>query len=249
MNTEEVKADFDRDGYVHIKGFLTPAEIKTLNRNLERYIAEVLPNLPADAAFYEEKGKAESIMRLQGMADHDAYFGELYKSSRFSGLGELLLGDKLVGKNLQWFNKPARTGGATPPHQDGFYFMLDPNEAITLWLAQDRVDQSNGCVRYLPGSHRRGMRPHRRTDVLGFSQGITDYGDGDRDAEVAVHADPGDLIAHHSMTVHRADANASPAPRRALGFVYFAARAREDAAKADAYREELYKAWQDEGKL
>ena len=51
------------------------------------------------------------------------------------------------------------------------------------------------------------------------------------------------------MTVHRANTNPSPAPRRALGFVYFAARAREDAAKAAIYREKLYKAWEAEGKI
>lgn len=249
MNPEQAKAAFDRDGYVHIRGFLSPAEIQALNQNLERYIAEVLPHLPPDAAFYEEKGRPESIMRLQGMCDHDAYFAELYDSPRFAELGKLLLGDDLVGKNLQWFNKPARTGAATPPHQDGFYFMLEPNEAITLWLAQDPIDESNGCVRYLPGSHRSGMRPHRRTNVLGFSQGISDYDESDRQAEFPVHAEPGDLIAHHSMTVHRANTNSSPKPRRALGFVYFAARAREDAAKAAIYREKLYKAWEAEGKI
>jgi phytanoyl-CoA hydroxylase len=249
MDSAQMKTAFDRDGYVHIKGFMSPQEVKDLNRNLDRYIAEVLPGLGPDAAFYEVKGQADSLMRLQGMCDNDAYFKELYYSQPFINLGELLLGDSLVGKNMQWFNKPAHLGRETPPHQDGFYFMLEPNEAITLWLAQDHIDTGNGCVRYLPGSHRDPMRPHGRTDVLGFSQGITDYTAADREAEIPVCTEPGDLIAHHCLTVHRADANTTPAPRRALGLVYFAERAKEDAQRAAAYREELYRDWQAAGKL
>ena len=56
------------------------------------------------------------------------------------------------------------------------------------------VDEENGCVRYLPGSHREGMRPHRRTNVLGFSQGMSNYGTEDCAREVPVCAEPGDLF-------------------------------------------------------
>lgn len=249
MDLQAAKAAFDRDGFVHIKGFLNADEVAALNTNLQRYIDEVLPTLPAEAGFYEIKDRPDSLMRLQNMYDYDGYFRELYFDRRCIELGEALLGDQLRPKNMQWFNKPARIGNQTPPHQDGFYFMLEPNEALTLWLAQDAADEENGCVRYLPGSHRGDMRPHQRTEVLGFSQGITDYGASDRAAELPVCAAPGDLIAHHSLTVHRADPNPSPRPRRALGLVYFAERAREDAARAEAYRQRLYREWEAEGKI
>ena len=49
------------------------------------------------------------------------------------------------------------------------------------------------------------------------------------------------------MCVHRADANDSPRPRRALGFVYFAARAKEDLERAEAYRQQLFDEWEKEG--
>ena len=160
-HSSRLKEDFDRDGYVIIEGFLRPAEAAEVNAQVDRYIAEVLPGLPGNAAFYEVKGDPETMLRLQDMASHDPYFAELYHSEGFSGLGAMLLGDKAVATNMQWFNKPARIGRETPPHQDGFYFMLEPNEALTLWLALDPVDQENGCVRYVPGSHRQGMRPKK----------------------------------------------------------------------------------------
>lgn len=247
--TEQQKLDFDRDGFVLLRGFLSTAEAADVNANIDRFIDEILPEAPENTAFYEDPEDPETIKRLQNMYHLDPYFDQLFHGERFHGLAAQLLSDGARGKNLQWFNKPARVGGITPPHQDGFYFMLEPNEAITLWLALDDIDEDNGCIRYVPGSHRQGMRPHQRSNVVGFSQGLPEYTEPDKAAEVPIHARPGDLFAHHSMTIHRADANPSDRRRAALGFVYFAESAQEDADKAERYRQELYAQWEQEGRL
>ena len=244
-----LKEDFDRDGFVLVEGYLSSGEAGEINDNIQRFIDEVLPKSPDTTAFYEDMDDPASIKRLQNMADLDPYFGELFQSDRFTSLASFLLADDVVPNNPQWFNKPARVGTVTPPHQDGFYFMLEPNEAITLWLALDYIDEENGCMRYVRGSHRRGMRPHRASNVLGFSQGVSDYTDEDRDREVAMCAKPGDLFAHHSMVIHRADANQSDRRRAALGLVYFAARAKKDEEKAERYKKELFARWEKEGKI
>ncbi|SVD82278.1 uncharacterized protein METZ01_LOCUS435132 [marine metagenome] len=51
------------------------------------------------------------------------------------------------------------------------------------------------------------------------------------------------------MIIHRADANHSERRRAALGFVYFAKRAKEDSVRAEAYRQKLFEQWEKEGKL
>ena len=247
--TSRNKTAFDRDGFVLLRGYLSTAEAAEVNTNVDRFIADVLPTAPETTAFYEDREEPSSIKRLQNMYHLDPYFHELFHSQRMQGLAAELLGEGARGKNLQWFNKPARIGGVTPPHQDGFYFMLEPNEAITLWLALDEIDEENGCIRYVPGSHRQGMRPHQRSNVVGFSQGLPDYAAEDRAVEEPIRARPGDLFAHHSMTIHRADANPSARRRAALGFVYFAESAREDAERAERYRQELYKQWEQEGRI
>ncbi len=249
MDINAAKRDFDEHGFAVLRGFMDADEIAQVNAEVDRYIAEKLPQLPETAGFYEDKNDPSTLMRLQNMCDHDPFFHALYYGERMMELCAQLMGQPVRGKNLQWFNKLPERGRETPPHQDGFYFMLEPNEALTLWLSQDCADEENGCVRYLPGSHRRGMRPHQRTNILGFSQGITDYGEDDLCGEVPVCTQPGDLIAHHSLTVHRADANPSARARRALGFVYFGECATEDAERAEAYRQKLYAEWEGEGKL
>lgn len=134
---------------------------------------------------------------------------------------------------------PAETSAAF--QRDGYYFMLDRCEAVTMWLALDEVDEENGCVRYIPGSHFEGMRAHGRTTTLGFSQGIIDYPTpDDQTREVAMHARPGDLLVHHALTIHRADGNRSATrTRRALGFIYYSERARQDEVAHGAYQDRL----------
>ena len=133
---------------------------------------------------------------------------------------------------MEWFAKPPRIGKPTPPHQDAFYWQLGPSSALTLWLSLDRIDETNGCIRYIPGSHLLPLRPHNDTNTIGFSMGITDYCEMDIDAESAVVTSPGDLIVHHANVAHRANPNVSAQTRRALGLVYFSGSPRRAHVKS-----------------
>ena len=118
-----------------------------------------------------------------------------------------------------------------------------------MWLALDEVNEENGCIRYVSGSHRDGLRPHGPTGTLGFSQGVTDFGrPEDLSREEVVHAAPGDLLVHDSMTIHRAEGNTSASRnRRALGFIFYSEDAQEDERAKEDYRREAQR--QQEGKI
>ena len=120
-----------------------------------------------------------------------------------------------------------------------------------MWLALDTVDEDNGCIRYVRASHRDGLRAHSRTTTLGFSQGLSnDLSSEDLRAEVAIHAEPGDLLVHHALTVHRAGANRSrDRSRRALGLIYYGASAREDAAAHARYQRRLAAELEAQGRI
>jgi phytanoyl-CoA hydroxylase len=233
------KQKFDQDGFIFIPGFLAADELAELKHQLERYIHSRVPELPRTDVYYEDRNDRSTLKQMAHMKQHEPYFAEMIVRPKWLQLAQTLLAGEVVPQELEWFNKPPQLGKLTPPHQDGYYFMLEPNEAITMWLALDPVNESNGCVRYVAGSHRRGLRPHGRTEVLGFSQGITDYGEEDRKEEVPMVAEPGDLLVHHAMTVHRADGNPSQMHRRSLGLIYYAARARQDKDRLAAYQQKL----------
>ncbi len=240
LNTE-IENCFAADGFVLLPGFVAGDKLAEIIEHVDRFIRDVVPTMPAERVFYENKHDPGTLKQIQHMGLHDAWFHDLLTAGPFPDTAAELLGAAAVPKNLQYFNKPAGLSKPTPPHQDGFYFMLDPCQAVTMWLALDDVDEENGCVRYVRGSHRNGMRQHARTQTLGFSQGIVDYPtEADRSNEVSLPAKPGDLLVHHALTIHRADANRSTnRSRRALGWIYYSQHAREDTDAHAAYQERL----------
>jgi phytanoyl-CoA hydroxylase len=248
--TSASTTDFDRDGFVVLPSFFSADEVDKLRGEVDRYIRDVVPSLPAGDVMYEDKRRPETLKQLPHIAEHDLYFRELLGHGRTVALAEQLLGQPVVGKELEWFNKVPQHSRETPAHQDGYYFMLEPQEALTMWIALDDVDENNGCLRYIRGSHRRGLRPHVRSEILGFSQGIPNIGPDDERDEAAIAAHPGDLLVHHSLTIHRADANRSERrQRRSLGMIYYSTRARQDTVRLQSYQRKLHDEWKEQQKI
>ena len=72
-----------------------------------------------------------------------------------------LTGEEPLLKSDQLFMKPPRFGSEKPYHQDNFYFRCTPGgHVITAWIALDDVDEENGCLRYISGSHKKGIIDH-----------------------------------------------------------------------------------------
>ena len=247
MDQADLKAQYDRDGFVVVREFLAMDELAALRAELDRYIREVVPGLPEGDAFYHDRDRPETLKQLQHMGG-DAFFSRYRANTHWTGLATALIGEPCRAQEPEWFNKPPQTEHVTPPHQDNFYFCLTPPHVVTMWLALDPVDDENGCLRYVRGSHRRGLRPHGRTAVLGFSQGVLDYDDHDEMQEVAVHLDVGDLVAHHGETIHRAEPNRSQTrDRRAFAMVFRGASCRRDEAAFERYQAALQQQHQQMG--
>ena len=236
MDYGKYKQDFERDGFVIVRNFLPREEFSDLEQSLDRYIREVVPTLQDSYAFYHDRDRPETLKQLQSMAV-DPYF-EAYRSNpRWLALAGALLGEKAKADEAEWFNKPPGVEHPTPAHQDNYYFCLRPCSVVTIWLALDTVDEENGCLRYVSGSHLKGVRPHSSNRVLGFSQGISDYGDADVQQEVKILLNPGDAVVHHGDTIHRAEANRSATRnRRAFAMVIRGESCRRDEEAFERYR-------------
>jgi len=250
-NPLQLKKDWDENGYAVVRNFMSVEEVGELRAEIERYIAEIVPEVPEYEVMYEDKAKPETLKRLGHMSKYDDYFANLVQTGRFVELAGTLLGGEVIPQYCQLFNKPARVGIQTPPHQDAYYIPLEPNEALTMWLALNDVDEENGCLRYVPGAHRKGIRPHQASNVFGFSQGISDFGEAERATEVACPAAVGDVVIHHWSMVHRADPNPSDRERWGLGSVFYRADAKTDEERQEARTRELEKTrekWEAQGK-
>jgi len=239
LNFESLRPAFDRDGFVIVRQLLAADEFSELTRELDRYVREVVPGLPSTGAFYVDKSRPLTLKQMQHM-QNDPFFKGYTEQPKWKALAETLVGESASCESPEWFNKPPGVEAPTPAHQDNYYFCLTPSNVVTLWMALDPVDARNGCVRYIPGSHLRGIRPHSQSSVLGFSQGISDYSDADRCHEVITDLQPGDVVAHHGNTIHRADPNGtSDRHRRAFAMVFQGVSCRRDEDAYARYQETL----------
>ena len=230
---------FDRDGFVHIPGFMSPEEMEEVEAEMAHIILDVIPHLPRTEAIYEDYDRPETLKQVVIPDSKATFFVRLRECPKLADLAKWLLQDRVVPKPVQYFCKPPRVGKPTPPHQDGYYFCLVPPEALTIWLALDDIDDENGTLHYVAGSHKRGILPHSASRVLGFSQRLREEDLSKFGKEVICRVKRGDALVHHCLTVHSADGNQSPRRRRAIGFVSSARRARVDPELQRKYEESL----------
>ncbi len=232
LDYDALRERYEADGFVVVRGLFPAAEFKELQDQLDRYVRQVVPTLPKDAAFFDDYSKPETLRKMQSLNRHDPWFDRFLQQGSHVPLLEHFMRDKCSPQGLEWFDKLPYDTNATPAHQDGFYWCRKPNVACGLWIALDKVDRENGCLWYARGSHKLGILPHAPSGVLGFSQGLLNFDPKAVDG-VPIELEPGDAVAHSSATIHWTDVNRTPRHRRAIAtFCFGASTVRDEEAFA-----------------
>lgn len=236
MGDLDYKRDYEERGFAVVRGFLPPNELSELKREVERFLREVAPTLGPDQAFYHRRPGRPPLLRQLHRMNVDPFFETYRRHPRWNQLARALVGEAVTANPPIWLNKPPNTDFSTPPHQDNYAFCMVPPNLVMIFVALERIDVENGCLRYVPGSHRLGHRLHTSSGVLGFSQGIADFTSEDEMAEVAVELDPGDAVGHHPETIHRALPNSHPhRTRQAVCMTFHGESARRDEEAYEQY--------------
>jgi len=118
----------------------------------------------------------------------------------------------------QLFCKPAKHGGVVAWHQDYSYWTrTKPMAHLTCWIGLDDSTRENGCVHYVPGSHRWDLLPI--TGLAGNMDAIQDVLSPEQwrifNEPVAVELKKGECTFHHPLMIHGSFANKTDRPRRA----------------------------------
>ena len=235
---DTLRQRFDDDGFVIVRRLFERHELAQILAQLDRYIRQIVPKLPKDAAFFDDYSKPETLRKMQALDKRDSWFHDFMNYGKHVPMLEHFLRDKFSAQGLEWFDKLPFDKNATPAHQDGFYWNRKPNIACSLWIALDPVDRENGCLWYARGSHKLGILPHAASGVLGFSQGLAGFDPAKFDA-VPIELEPGDAVAHHAAAIHWTDINRTPRHRRAISTFCFGASTVLDEEGAARYKASL----------
>jgi ectoine hydroxylase-related dioxygenase (phytanoyl-CoA dioxygenase family) len=223
--SSDQQAFFAANGYVAGVRLLTDDQVAALRCDL----AEMMqPEFARDPRFYEyhlnESTDSERVLfHALGAWRVSPAFHDLLLCRTLVSAAEKLLGGKVRLWHDQVFVKPANDGAVVAWHQDYSYWTrTKPVAHLTCWIALDDSTIENGCVHYVPGSHRWNLLP--RGDLANDMNAVLDLlDDGQRAAfkPVAIELKAGEASFHHSMTLHGSYENRSARPRRAAVINFF----------------------------
>jgi hypothetical protein len=137
-------------GFVALPAPLSAADLATLRAGLEVW-AGGLPPASVTARGY-------GILRHNLWREVPAFHAVLAQGGLARQAADLLgaAAVTLFQDNLIWKTPGTETG--VQWHQDYAYWPLSAPAGVTLWLALDDADEANGCLHYIPGTHREGER-------------------------------------------------------------------------------------------
>jgi ectoine hydroxylase-related dioxygenase (phytanoyl-CoA dioxygenase family) len=151
---EDVRSEYERNGFVIVRGLLPRADILALRTHAETLVASDPPGGPQSyvQTAYDHQG-AVRLIKASGLAERDRFFNDLATHGSLVDVVETLLGPGCRRFRDVLVVKPGRTGGAFSYHQDSAYWDVEPKALISCWIGLGDVPEGASCLRVVPGTH------------------------------------------------------------------------------------------------
>ena len=218
---------FDADGFIHGGPCLDADGVEELCGELERVIADHgkpgvrQPTLLRNLLGVEAPVQDTAVWQVVNIWLASSPYRRLLENPKITEeIAQLTRARSLRVWHDQIQYKPADVGGVNMWHQDApLWPVLHPMNEVSAWVALDDVDESNGCMSMVPGSHRWGDRIGYLHELGGFDAMPASF-DGHDVRVVRRPVRKGEVHYHHALTWHGSHANTSGRPRRAIAIHY-----------------------------
>ena len=219
--SEEQIAFFHEHGFVAGLKILTDQQVDQLRKDLETLTE---PGHPGSEFWYEYNSNespdpSRILFHALGAWRVAPAFHDVLWNAACTTPASQLLGGAVRFWHDQLFCKPAMHGGVVAWHQDYSYWTrTKPMAHLTCWIGLDDSTIDNGCVHYVPGSHRWDLLPV--TGLAGDMDAIKNVLTAEQHQQfnnhVPVELKAGECVFHHPLTIHGSFENRTPHPRRAV---------------------------------
>lgn len=219
LSDEQVES-YREHGYLAGVRMLNDEQVEVLRDEIATLVD---PKHPGNHLFYEfnsnESADPQKILfhALGGWRITPGMHDLLWNPA-FTVPASQLLGGAVRFWHDQIFYKPAHHGGVVIWHQDYSYWTrTQPMAHLSCWIGLDDSTRENGCVHYVPGSHRWNLLP--RTDFANDMDAILDSLTPAQRQEFkpkAIELKKGECSFHHPLMVHGSYENRTDKSRRAV---------------------------------
>jgi ectoine hydroxylase-related dioxygenase (phytanoyl-CoA dioxygenase family) len=221
--TDEMRERYRRDGHVLVPGVASAEEIASyrpmITEAADRYNTETRP-------LEERSTYGKAFLQIMNLWTREEGVRRFTLSPRFAKIAADLMGVEGVRlyHDQALYKEPG--GGPTPYHQDRYYWPLDTDDTITMWMPLVPITREMGSMTFVDGSHRMGYLGEvpisDESDALFRAfiaeRGLTTHTYG------AMRA--GDATFHAGWTLHGAPGNPTETMREVMTVIYMAADAR-----------------------
>lgn len=205
--TEEQKKRYEQNGYLlGMPPIFNEQEVKQLSVGYEK-LTELL---------LEEEGPSD----MSQWHRTSRFLYDICTHPQILNYVEDILGPDFYLWASEFITKAPHTDKTVPWHQDAHYWPLSPHNTVTVWLAFGDVDEGNGAMKVIPGTHKGGLIKHRianETSILSFE--LEDGTFSEKDA-VSLKIPAGGISLHDDAIIHGSPANHSDRWRIALVLRY-----------------------------
>tara|TARA_Y100000590_G_scaffold469662_1_gene658959 strand:+ start:2142 stop:2894 length:753 start_codon:yes stop_codon:yes gene_type:complete len=234
---------YNSKGWVKIKNLVSKKDIYKINYNLDKFLKKTIKKYKGrDINFATNNNKAKKyINSFHKLADSDLIRNGLAKKNNITKFANYFLQNKSKFMASELFAKPAKYGLPSPVHQDNYYWCVKNSNALTIWIALDKVSKSNGGVCYYEKSHRAGLLKHKPSYAKGSSQKIASKSILAKFKKKFPSLNPGDALVHHCLTIHGSGKNKTNFSRRGLTLQFRAKNSSIDKMLKKNYEQQLKK--------
>ena len=220
LTLDELAARYHRDGFAFPCRVLPEGEATRIAREVKTLV--------------ETDSRAAPCMRDYPHLVFPAA-DRLGHDERVLDVVERILGPNLLLWGSGFFLKPPHSEACVSWHQDLTYWGLSGTDQVSAWLALSPVSVANGCMRFVPGSHRRSIETHADTFAHDnqLSRGQALEAEIDEADTVPVVLAPGELSLHHGRLFHSSGSNATDEWRIGITLIYLKPSMRQVVAGKD----------------
>ena len=218
MLTSDQITQFERNGFLNGGQVLDDAQVEVLREELKRVIERPETSRRSPVMLHNLTGnEAAPVWQVVNIWQASAPFEKLLHHRQItSDIAQLTGGSTLRIWHDQIQYKPAATGGVNMWHQDApLWPIIEPMTEVSAWVALDDVDEENGCMSMVPGSHRWGDHMTELWKLPNYDSLPREYS-GHEVRVVTCPVRKGEVHYHHALTWHGSHENKSGRPRRAI---------------------------------
>ncbi len=219
---------YRENGYLMIENAVTPEDLAELRAVAHDFIERSREVGQSDEVYDLDEGHSAQSPRLTRIKlPHKQHpiFDRTLRSERMKGYFKALLGPNVVLQTSKLNTKAPGGGAAVEWHQDWAFYPHTNDDMLAFGLMLEDVDEANGPLMVIPGSHKGPLLSHHNRGVFA---GAVDPADPDFhfDQAVTLTGRAGSMTVHHARTLHGSAPNRSDRARLILFY---------EAASADAW--------------